>query len=365
MIIINYVNKVKYIFLEEGFINLIRRFTRYLAYLVKRQIYKSEKDHKRWELIKHTIKGNRVFLIGNGPSLNITPLHLLKNETTVCVNRFNLMFDRLSWRPNMFTISDDVVLLDMIDEIEKIADEIEYLFLPDIHPSSPISVNYKKLIKNYENIYWFHLDKIGFSNELPSIGLNKTVTNVAIQILVYLGFDEIYLVGVDLDYKKHNKVKNLDNRHVESTVDNDPNHFDPRYFGSGRKYHIPRMDETFKKFNEAKNFCDSKGVKVYNATIGGKLEVFPRVDFRSLFNYNQKNELDLILNTIGLKNNGYEQFSDAFPTAKKIISEEQWDERLDAIISPAEFGYKLIPKIILTHLPLGPFNNEYLFIKRG
>jgi len=360
-----YFSKIKFIVSEEGTLNLLRRIFRYLAYHAKRLFNRSETDYKKWEVLKNKTKEKRVFLIGNGPSLNKTPLHLLENEVTLSVNRFNLMFDRLNWRPDMYAIADDVVILDMIDELEEIKDNVKYLFLPDIHPSSPISVNYKKLIKNYENIYWFHLDKFRFSNELPSIGLNKTVTNVAIQILVYIGFKEVYLVGVDLDYKVQNQAKNLDNRHLESTDDNDPNHFDPRYFGSGRKYHIPRMDETFEKFKEAKDFCDSNGVKVYNSTIGGKLEVFPRVDFRSLFNYSQKNELELILNTIGLKNNGYEQFIDAFPTAIKINSEEQWDERLDAIILPAEFGYELIPKIILTHLPLGPFNKEYLFIKRG
>jgi len=32
-----------------------------------------------------------------------------------------------------------------------------------------------------------------------------------------------------------------------------------------------------------KRHCDSRGIQVYNATRGGKLEVFPRVDFDTLF----------------------------------------------------------------------------------
>ncbi len=361
----NSLSKIKYILVEEGLINLIRRIARYLAYRIKRLSKSSQNDIKKWEVLKSKTTGKRAFFIGGGPSLNKTPLHLLENEATLCANRFNLMFDRLNWRPSMYTVADDVVMLDMIDELDEIKDDVEALFLPDIHPSAPISVNYQKLIGNSENIYWYHLDKMVFSNELPSIGLNKTVTNVAIQILVYLGYKEIYLLGIDHDYGAHDKVSNLDNRHLESTVDNDPNHFDPRYFGSGRKYHIPRLDETLEKYKEAKIFAEKNGVTIFNATVGGKLEVFERVDLKSLFAYSLESELDLIMNVLGLNNAGHEQFIDAFPSAIKISREDQWDETAKEIIVPAEIGFKLIPKYVLTYLPLGPFNNEYLFVKRG
>ena len=36
-------------------------------------------------------------------------------------------------------------------------------------------------------------------------------------------------------------------------------------------------------YEQSRRVCDSLGVQVLNATVGGKLEVFPRVDYRSLF----------------------------------------------------------------------------------
>ncbi len=36
-------------------------------------------------------------------------------------------------------------------------------------------------------------------------------------------------------------------------------------------------------YTEAKRYADTHGIKIYNATRGGKLEVFERVDFDSLF----------------------------------------------------------------------------------
>ena len=359
-----YYNKLKYIFIEEGFNNLIKRVFRYFIYVLKRLVSRNEDDEK-WGSIKNTYRGKRVFLIGNGPSLNKTPLHLLKNEYTFCMNRFNLMFDRLNWRPEFYGISDDVVILDMINELDEIRENVKNIFLPDIHPSAPININYKKIVQNHENIYWFHPDKIGFYAKLPALGINKTVTNVAIQILVYLGFEEIYLIGVDLDYKDHKSAKDLDNRHLKSNSDDDPNHFDPRYFGSGRKYHIPRMEETLEKFKEAKIFCEQHNVKIYNSTVGGKLEIFPRVNLKDILNVNKKDELQMILEIINHSNNGSDCFKGVFPDAKIITSPDFWDNDVEKIIVPLDMGYKLIPNKILTYIPLGPFNDEYLFIKRN
>lgn len=360
----NYLNKIKYIVIEEGVFNFVIRTFRLIIYKARRFVANDNIDFESWQLLNRKYHGQRVFLIGNGPSLNKTPLHLLKNETTFCMNRFNLMFDRLTWRPDMYGISDDVVIVDMLDEINTIKKEVEYFFLPDIHPSAPINVNYKKLIDDHEKIHWFHPDKIGFSNQLPALGINKTITNVAIQILVYLGFKEIYLVGVDLDYQVQKSTDNLDNRHLRAESDDDPNHFDPRYFGTGRKYHIPRMEETLEKFKEAKKFCSQNNVAVFNATVGGKLEVFQRVNFRDLFTYSKNNELNLLLDKSILKYNEGERFIEAFPEANIVNKFEDIDEKHECTIVPVNFGAKLIPKYVLSHLILGPFNNEYLFIKR-
>ena len=47
---------------------------------------------------------------------------------------------------------------------------------------------------------------------------------------------------------------------------------------------IYNIDNATQTYIDLKRFCDKKGVKVFNATRGGKLEVYPRVDFDSLFN---------------------------------------------------------------------------------
>jgi hypothetical protein len=362
--IYGFLKKVLYIFKEEGIKNLIKRIFRYSHYIIKRQLLNDPLNDKKWSLLKNRYNGKRAFLIGNGPSLNRTPLHLLKNEYTFCVNRFNLMFDRIGWLPDMYAISDDLLMSDMIEEINNLKNKVKYIFLPDIHPSAPIKTNYERLIEKVDAIHWIHLDKIGFSNKLPSIGMNKTVTNVALQILVYLGFKEIYLVGVDLDYNNIKSSLNVDDRTLISTKDDDANHFDPRYFSEGRKYHIPRMEETLQKFIEAKRFCEDHGVKVYNATVGGKLEVFPRISFRNLFNISESEEIKIMLDILGQEKTNSDNLCDSLPDSIRISSETNWDNSTKFTIVPLELGFKLVSKYIHTHLPLGPIGSEYIFVKR-
>ena len=49
------------------------------------------------------------------------------------------------------------------------------------------------------------------------------------------------------------------------------------------KLYIPNTERSTLTYVAMQKHCDARGIKVYNATRGGKLEVFPRVDFDTLF----------------------------------------------------------------------------------
>ena len=44
-------------------------------------------------------KGCRVFIVGNGPSLNKTNLDLIKDEFSIGMNRISLLFNKTKWKP--------------------------------------------------------------------------------------------------------------------------------------------------------------------------------------------------------------------------------------------------------------------------
>ena len=233
-------------------------------------------------------KGQRCFLMGNGPSLNLTPLEKLKGEYVWGFNRCYLLFDRLDWRPAFYTAIDKRVVPDNALEINALI-----LELPETTFFFPVQFGLDQIIKPSRNLYWFNeipldygvLPDGMFSSYVPdAVVSSHTVTITALQLAVFLGFDPIYLIGCDTNYIVPTTSQYEDEANFKITsTDKDPNHFDPMYFGPGKKYHNPHPEKMIVAYHHARTVCDRVGVKVYNATIGGQLEIFPRVDFNLLF----------------------------------------------------------------------------------
>jgi len=178
-----------------------------------------------------------------------------------------------------------------------------------------------------------------------------------------MGFSPIYLVGVDMEFKEHATVIKHDRRNWTATQDDDPNHFDPRYFGAGAKFHYPRLHENMlPALQRAKEHLDGRGVEVLNAGIGGSLEVFPRVDFRSLFNLEGDVEVEMLLSAVpsALQRDALH----ALRGDKVIKARDDWHEKTPFQATTLQLAEQLIPKVIFTHIPYGPFGNRCLFIRR-
>ena len=96
-----------------------------------------------------------------------------------------------------------------------------------------------------------------------------------------MGFTDIYLIGMDFDYvipKSHERRGDL----IVSTTD-DPNHFHKDYFGKGKTWKDPKLDRVAMNYRQAKISYEAVGRRIYNSTIGGRLEIFERADFAALF----------------------------------------------------------------------------------
>jgi hypothetical protein len=227
--------------------------------------------------------------MGNGPSLNQMNLDLFKNEYVWGSNRCYLLFDRINWRPSFYVSVDRRVVPDNAQDINELMTKLPrtLFFLPSHF------LNLTE-IKSHKNLYRF-VESLNKENNNPfdSISLDpsksipnpKTVTITAIQLAAYLGFNPIYLIGCDTSYIIPSNVtfENGVSDFLISNENNDPNHFSTEYFGSGKKWHDPHVDRMFKQYEEANIVYKSIGLDIYNATVGGKLEVFPRVNYLDLF----------------------------------------------------------------------------------
>lgn len=351
---------------ENGLKVTIQKIYRYINIRLTRRFTLNQRSLDNWETLKGKYAGERVFLIGNGPSLNKTPLYLLKGEFTMCFNRFNVMFERLNWLPTFYMNIDPLVAEDMKDEINDIVPQVELAFFPDIHTHG---LDFRKFINDAENIQWMFPQYKDFYFDLPRVALGGTVAYPALQVLTYLGFKEIILIGVDMNYKIHTTAQNLgdDGKDISSTKDDDPNHFDPRYFGKDRKYHQP-MQNVVNNIMNSFNFAADKirentSTSVYNAGYQSKVECFDKVNFDDLFE--KSDELKFKLFSSSFSNYfTFDSFEELVSTVPHILDRRDIVDTLEIFSCDQDLGVSLIKELIFKYIPFGPFNNIYIFILR-
>jgi hypothetical protein len=359
-----YLSRFKEEYKKDGLVAAVKKTYKNLNIRAKRKRTLNKRSAENWVKLKGKYKGERVFLVGNGPSLNKTPLYLLKDEYTMCFNRFNVMFERLDWLPEFYMCADPLVANDMAAEINKIVPQVNIAFFPDIHTHG---LDFRTFIDDKENVQWMSPDFKGFYFDLPKVALGGTVAYPALQVLTYLGFSELYLIGVDMNYQIHKTVKEIQGTDVSSTKDDDPNHFDPRYFGKDRKYHQPVqsiMDNMLGSLDyAAQQIRDNSETNVLNAGIGSMVESFPKVDFNSLFNYTDEEAFALFSNAF-VEHVPVKSYAELLEKAPVFKTKEEITASADYFILEHDLGVSLIKELIFEYIPFGPYKGIYLFISR-
>lgn len=228
---------------------------------------------------KGVYTGKRCFFIGNGPSLKEEDLSLLakSGEITFAFNRIYNIFEKTSWRPTFYISQDEKMLKGCMNEVNQLNLPVKLV---------PIQLNwYHDIVipdAVYFNMIWQQMDnplEYCFSdNAAQQIFCANTGMYTAAQLAAYMGFTEIYLVGVDHHFQisQNNKGEIV----IDNTV---KDYFSDKYNIDKENLYIPNTEKSTLTYVAMKRHCDQRSIKVFNATRGGKLEVFPRVDFDSLF----------------------------------------------------------------------------------
>lgn len=213
---------------------------------------------------KNKYIGKKCFIIGNGPSLKISDLERLNNEITFACNRIYVLFDKTNWRPTFYLCQDPTLVRSCRDEIKRIDKSI----IKFIKPTGQRKYDIDGAIY-FDNDYEYSFKRITppFSDNIENTvydGLSITYT--ALQIAAYMGFSRIYLLGVDCNYSK-------DNKFIDKNSYPDARMYDPKKVGMP-----PDMEYTFRAYEVANEYANNHCFKIYNATRGGMLEVFQRIE---------------------------------------------------------------------------------------
>lgn len=214
--------------------------------------------------LKNKYKGERCFIIGNGPSLKPEDLEKLKGEFTFASNKIYKIFNKTTWRPTFYMVVDPIVLEENVEDINLVEAKTKFtlrvykhLFNADIYFNN--------------NLY---KDKRGsFSaNIMESLYSSGTVSYHLLQIAYYMGFSEVYLIGHDYNFKGAiSKTRDLS---FLKKLDNSQIYFSEDYINADEKKPGQAPEEMYIGMEKARLIYESTGRKIYNATRESYLDVF-------------------------------------------------------------------------------------------
>lgn len=329
----------------------------------------SKSNWNRWNTIRGRYKGERVFLVANGPSLNITPLYLLKKENVIMFNRSSLMLERFNFYPDFYMIVDGLVGPTIKEDIQLFVNHSRYVFVPDITKGD--LVDFTQFVEYKDNVMFMYDEPVEYSYRLPFVGFGNTVIYCAFQVLQWMGFSEVIVVGNDMNYVIQKSaavigeevIKGRVHQNVKSTKDDDPNHFDPRYFGKGKEYHQPTeelMDKIFANLDVVAEDYKKAGIKIVNAGYNSKVESFPKRDFYECLGYG-KEKIDEIFEDL-IKSKGFYSLTEFLNMS--IDTNGLWDDDRTIAAVPTTFASDMIKSLIFDYLPVGPYEGKIYFINR-
>lgn len=241
----------------------LRRRRHALQGLARWYLGSERESRHRLQAMKDSRRGERCFILGNGPSLNRTDLSLLAEEVTFGLNRIYLKFEEIGYSTDYLVCVNEHVLEQFADDFRAVESTRVFGLLAGAHFQQQPNLLLVPTVK-----------RPGFSLDPTRGGLHEgdTVTFVALQLAYWLGFERVVLVGVDHRFSTSGPAHEL----VTSTGA-DPNHFDPNYFGTGVTWQLPDLAGSERSYELARRVFEADGRSIVDATVDGELRVFPKV----------------------------------------------------------------------------------------
>lgn len=223
--------------------------------------------------------GKRCFIVGNGPSLRAEDLSKIEENGDIAFacNKIYKIFPKTIWRPDFYFLIDVWVLKSQAKEILNIAPK-ECSFYNYAFCNGHILWNDDdKIVPLYHMPEQNSTDRLTRFSKDISIHhcVGSSVSYTMLQAAFYMGFETVYLIGCD-----HFTDSLANTKEIKHFYDNSKEvvwNLTPEY---------TKIDNHIKLNNDyksAKLAYEENGRHIYNATRGGYLEVFERVDFDSLF----------------------------------------------------------------------------------
>lgn len=219
------------------------------------------------ERLRDACLGRPLLVVGNGPSLNRTPLDKFCGIASIGMNKIDLLFERTTWRPDLIVCVNNLVAKQHATKFAE-SDIPVYLSWKSRHY---IPLGARKKVN-----FFLSRDTDAFSRDIThGVGWGSTVTYAALQFAYFMAADPVLIVGVDHTFKADGPAHDIARREGP-----DVNHFDPNYFKAGTYWGLPDLSGSERAYATARRAIEDSGRRVFDATIDGKLTIFPKISIQ-------------------------------------------------------------------------------------
>jgi hypothetical protein len=237
-----------------------------IRYAAARRSYSRYQGRDSLRKLRSAWEGKPALVVGNGPSLNRTPLDAFLGVRSIGMNKIDLIYPAVRWRPDIVLCVNNLVATQHQDAW--------------MRSGVPVYLSWKcrRMVRRElrsKFVYFLSLADQAFSTDVAEgVGSSDTVTYTALQFAHFLGADPVVIVGVDHSFAGANEGRE---NMIEKRVGADRDHFHPAYFADGQSWGVPNLRVSEQGYRLAREAFETDGRRIYDATVGGKLTVFEKI----------------------------------------------------------------------------------------
>lgn len=221
-----------------------------------------KKNIERILSLKNKHEGERIFIIGTGPSLNKTNFKSIENEILFGVNTLYRGHNKFGISPQYYACSDKYVWETHDENLLQL--DTCLMLTGGAAAIYRNNLDYYQTIQNREPTLLTTLGHVfqgNFSSDLLKGVYNgdTIVVDICLQASLYMGFDRIYLLGCDSEYREgEHRFDGLRTENIN---------------GGGVTNHWEKAFTSFAVCKEVYKYCNTE---IINCTVGGRTEIFKR-----------------------------------------------------------------------------------------
>ncbi len=230
--------------------------------------------------------GERCFILATGPSIKKQDLKLLRGETCIALSNFFVHQDYRVIKPNYYCVAgyhqpiSKTAWTEWLGEMASATDNaIMFFSLNDREDIERNGLFSRREIHYLQYANWSKISggELDITRSVPS---PQSVTIMALEVALYMGFKNIYLLGCDHDWILH---FNTSAHFYEESQHALVREGYDEWAGSDLELTFECYVRLWQQYKALWQIARGKSINIFNATAGGLLDVFPRVGYESLF----------------------------------------------------------------------------------